>query len=70
MADKIAGSVNYLIGIVLMISILFLLRKKHKQDPNLKFLGLSFNVFAILIYIGILIDVILMIAVLTGLTKS
>ena len=66
MADKLAGIINYLIGIGLMTFILVMLKKKHTEQPDLKFIGLSYKVISILIYVGIAIDFILIIAILTG----
>lgn len=70
MDDKLAGVSNYLIGIVLMTFILVMLKKKHTEQPGLKFIGLSYKVISILIYVGIAIDLILIIAILTGLING
>ena len=60
----------HLIGIGLMAFILVMLKKKNTEQPDLKFICLSYKVISILIYVGIAINLILIIAILTGLISS
>jgi len=44
---------DYIIPIVLMIAVLFQIKKKMIQQPDLKTFGLSLNTIVWIIYIGI-----------------
>jgi len=66
MADKLPSIVNYLIGIALMVFVLYFLKKKSIEQPHMKFAGLSIKTISILVYVGIALYTILIIAILTG----
>ena len=66
MNDQLPGIINYLIGIGLLTFALFVIKRKNAAQPHLKVYGLPLQTIIILIYIGIAINVLLMIALLTG----
>ena len=66
MADKIAGIIDYLIGAGLLTFLLFVIKKKNAEQPHLKVYGISLPIFMPLLYIGIGIFGILIIATLIG----
>ena len=67
MTHKLAGVINYSIGIVLLTCALVLLKKKLAEQPGRKIYGLSLKTVIKLIYAGLAAFVLLIIAVLVGL---
>jgi hypothetical protein len=57
---------NYLIGIIIMIFALLTLRNKYNENPGMKIFGLSMKTISVVIYVGIAITALLIIAVLAG----
>jgi hypothetical protein len=57
MAPKLASIINYLISIGVFIYIFFFLRNKSIENPSMKFGGLSIKTLSILIYIGLAINI-------------
>ena len=68
MADKLASIIEYIIGVGGMTYAYFILKKKHTEQPNLKFIGLPFKTFSLIIYLGISIFTILLLLKITGQT--
>jgi hypothetical protein len=69
MSSVLAGVTTYLIGVVILISAFFVLKRKYTEDPHFKVYGLSSRNFNILIGIGILIFLLLIISILAGWQK-
>jgi hypothetical protein len=69
MADKLAGIINYLIGVGLMTYILFVLKGKSAEQPEMKIYGQPIKTIITLIYIGIAIGAFLITAILLGWIK-
>ena len=66
MGDKLAGIINYLIGAVAMVYLLFMVKRKSVAQPQTKIGGLSIKTITNLIYAGIIIDLCLIFAILIG----
>ena len=64
MTGKLAGIINYLIGAFLLLYILFILRQKNNENPQMKIYGQSIRTLFIIIFAGIIIDIILIVATL------
>lgn len=69
MAQKLAGIINYLIGAGFMTYFLFVLKGKSVSQPQMKILGQPIKTFISILFIGISIDVLLIMAILFGWIK-
>lgn len=69
MAHEIARIINYLIGGVFMTYFLFVLKGKSVNQPQMKIYGQPVKTFIALLFIGICIDALLIMAILFGWIK-
>ncbi len=70
MTDKLAGIINYLIGIGFMTFILFIIKRKSVEQPLMKIGGMSIKTIITIFYVGITIYLFLIFAILVGWIKS
>ena len=70
MPDKLAGIINYLIGVGFMTYILFVVKRKSVEQPQMKIGGLSMKVITNIVYVAIVLDIFLIIAILAGWIKN
>ena len=61
MYEKLGGVLNYIISIVIMTAAAFIIKRKGQEQPGVKFVGMSVKTILILVYIGILVNIIAMI---------
>jgi bacteriorhodopsin len=57
MATKLASIINYLISTGVFIYMIFFLRNKSVENSSMKFGGLSIKTLSILMYIGLAINI-------------
>ena len=69
MTGKLAEIIDYLIGAGVMTYMLFVVKRKSAEQPLMKISGLSIKTIITIIYVGLSLDILLIIAILTGLTK-
>lgn len=67
MSHKLFWSINCLIGIWFFITALVLIKKKRKGQPDMKIRGASLRTVNRIIYFGIGVLLLLIIAILAGL---
>ena len=70
MTDKLGGIANYLIGVGFMTYILFIVKRKGAEQPQIKIGGLSVKTIINITYAGIIIDIFLIVAILMGWIKN
>lgn len=61
-----AAITNLVIGICLMIYALVFLKNKAIEQPRMKPLGLTYKNISMIVYFGIAIDFLLIVAILVG----
>ena len=66
MSHKLFWSINCLIGIWFFISVFILIKKKSKDQPDMKIRGVSLRTVNRIIYFGIGVLLLLIIAILAG----
>lgn len=64
MADKLAGIINYLISLGGLIYILFVFKRRSIDHPDYSLLGYPIKTIITITYIGITINIFLIIGVL------
>jgi hypothetical protein len=64
MGEKIGSILNNLIGVILLIFLLYVIKKKSAAQPDVKVYGLSIKTISIIIYVGIILDLVLIIETL------
>jgi hypothetical protein len=64
MGAKTGSILNNVIGAVLLIFLLYIIKKKSAAEPDVKIYGMSIRTISIIIYIGIALDVFLVIETL------
>ncbi len=57
MAPKLASILNYLISTGVFIYLLFFIKNKSAQNPSMKIGGLSLKTLSVLMYIGLTINI-------------